>query len=209
MRFLPPKPPPKPDSRRQNWIVGQEKMCTDLTRCLAAFLFAIPPAMIAAQESTVKTSAGLRLVEADSENATRMLQFHWSGPTDSAPREDLFWFAEVMTKEGDVMPFCRTAKMACADGPDGWSNTSIGVKEVSATHVIIEVHCTKGRRAGAEEPSVKEVDQVVDIPLRNVGTTTQGKIKFTARWWVLAQPIRAPEPRSGRSKMEASSGAAR
>jgi len=114
-----------------------------------------------------------------------------------------------MTKEGDVMPFCRTAKMACADGPDGWSNTSIGVKEVSATHVIIEVHCTKGRRAGAEEPSVKEVDQVVDIPLRNVGTTTQGKIKFTARWWVLAQPIRAPEPRSGRSKMEASSGAAR
>jgi len=66
-------------------VVGQEKMCADLTRSLAVFLFAILPAMIAGQESTVKTAAGPRLVETDSENATRMLNSAGAGRRTRPP----------------------------------------------------------------------------------------------------------------------------
>jgi hypothetical protein len=77
-------------------------MNTDLTRRLAVFLFGCLPALAAAQESAVTTSSGLWLVQTDSEKATRMLQLRWrSEPTDSATREDLFWFAEYKSQAGD------------------------------------------------------------------------------------------------------------
>jgi hypothetical protein len=36
---------------------------------------------------------------------------------------------------------------------------------------------------------VTQLDDVLKVPLRNVGPTMQGKIEFTARSWALAQPL--------------------
>jgi len=195
-------------------------MNTDLTRRLAVFLFGCLPALVAAQESAVTTSSGLWLVQTDSEKATRMLQLRWrSEPTGSATREDLFWFAEYKSQPGDqamtekdafiISGSCCRMSITDADGLDGWSHTSIGVEEISATQIVIKVDRTKGLWKAVDKEPVTQLDEVLKVPLRNVGPTTQGKIEFTARWWGLAQPFRAPEPRSGQSKMETSSGAAR
>jgi hypothetical protein len=96
-----------------------------------------------------------------------------------------------------------------ADGADGWSHRAISVEEISATQIKIKVHRTKGLWKAVDKEPATQLDEVLNVPLGNVGPTTQGKIEFTARWWGLAQPSRAPERRSGQSKMETSSGAAR
>ncbi|MHB8903317.1 MAG: hypothetical protein ACYC6Y_31530, partial [Thermoguttaceae bacterium] len=177
---------------------------TNLTRCIFILVFSSLAALVSGQESAVKTSPRSKLLETESENATRMLQLRWRfKPTDSGFWEELFWFAESRPPHGeqtmakdDSFIVDRRIRMTEADGMDFSSHIEITVVEITTTQIVIKVHCTRTLRSG--EKSVKELDEVIKVPLRNIGPTTQGKAEFIARWWDLAQPSSPPEPPVGR-----------
>ena len=179
-------------------------MNTNLTRCVAVLLFGGLAALVSGQEAAVKTSLRSKLVETESEKATRMLQLRWRfKPTDSGFSEELFWFAECKPLHGEqtmandhAFIADRRIRMIEADGLDFSSHIEFTVVEITTTQIVIKVHCTRTLRSG--EKSVKELVEVLKIPFRNIGPTTQGKAEFIARWWDLARPSRPPDPPVGR-----------
>ena len=195
-------------------------MNTDLTLHLAVFLFAAISAGVATGEPPVSGSLGPMLVVAEPQCATHMLQLRWKtqhiiSPEVSGPKEELFWFTDGNLPRQERTPLdeneAANSNNSLGTGSFRGKFTGIrietGVEEISRDYVGIKVSIAKIDRP--DENPVMLVEELLKIPRTSVGSTTQGKLVYTARWWCLAQPIRAPEPRSGRSKMEASSGAAR
>lgn len=185
--------------RPDNHKVGQETMNADLILRLAVVFVGGLPALVSAQEAALNASPGSRLVEVESQNATRMLQLRWrSELTGSAPHENLFWFAERKPRgdgqaldTGDVNAIGNVGWMQATegDGPDGWSRTVISIDKILSTQIVIKLERTTGKWSDKLDStkSVKVLDEVLKVPRRSVGPATQGKIEFTARWWSLAQ----------------------
>ncbi len=132
------------------------------------------------------------------EEATVLLQFSWEIPGLQQKTQESFYL-----KPHDIKPQSKPApgvissavagKFALGSGPSGSSTIDIGLKEISREHIVVWIaysHLPPRTAPGYDDETMRRIrtQEAIVLPYADVQETSQGRIRYHAKWWVNAQP---------------------
>lgn len=88
----------------------------------------------------------------------------------------------------------RSASAVCGDGPSGWCNSTVSVRDATPTGVAIWILCSY-----SEHGKRGHVDQEISVPYARTGRMKAGDVSYSWKWMEVKKPnhtsegIRQPE----------------
>lgn len=132
------------------------------------------------------------------EEATVILQFSWEIPGLLEKRQESFYLRTRDGKpEGTSSPVtisvAAAGKLSRGCGPLGASTTYIDLKEISAKHIIVSVSYSllpPRTEPGYDNEKMRTIrtQEAIVLPYADVPETSQGQIKYSAKWWCNVPP---------------------
>ena len=85
-----------------------------------------------------------------------------------------------------LMSSRRSASAVCADGPSGWCNSTVSVRDATPTGVAIWILCSY-----SEHGQRGHIDQEINVPYTRSGQKTAGDVTYSWKWVEIKRPNQA------------------
>lgn len=87
-----------------------------------------------------------------------------------------------------LMSSRRSASAVCADGPSGWCNSTVSVRDATPEGVAIWILCSY-----SEQGKTGHIDQEISVPYTRRGRKDAGDVTYSWKWMEIKRPNHTSE----------------